>query len=529
MTLEDFLARIYVDAEARAKFRADPQGELRRAGLANEIASLDRFDWTGLELASASFAHKRAGKFRPAILMRSGVMVFLIGLTFRFWLIYVFPIVFGGDTILHLANRDHILLSHQLPLLQVIIYAVSLVSENIVLMRVVMALIGAASGVAFYLLARFFASERSSLFAALLFTLNPFLVEISIVPFQETLMLACLLFALGYYFRERKVAAAIWLAAACMTRYEAWIFVPLIVLDTLRDPRQRTAVKVLSTGLLFGAAPLVWLTAHQGFSATGTFVVEWPHSVARFQRWAYLGWITLKNSPIPAMLAVSGAWRVYTAKLLEDRRVQLLAGALGLFLVTILFSAHGSAPDPERYVSSREAVLVITMTLLLAALGLDVIWTSKRSRIAVGLASLGLLVSVVDAHRVLRRDTSQPRLQLSYQLAQYLDRTLGPDEMAVIVATPNDTEGYLDKVRQREGETGVARARETMAGLDNSPVDCLRTIVHSRLGRARLSCSTSPSGARWVAIWKDSGAAAPKDRASAKRLENSGLELTVYR
>src|SRR5207245_573311 len=101
---------IYVDAEARAKFRADPQGELRKAGLADEIANLDRFDWTGLELASASFAHKRAGKVRSTMLMRSGVAVFLVGLAFRLWLIYVFPIVFGGDTILHLANRDHILL-----------------------------------------------------------------------------------------------------------------------------------------------------------------------------------------------------------------------------------------------------------------------------------------------------------------------------------------------------------------------------------------------------------------------------------
>ncbi len=62
MTLQDFLARVYVDAEARARFRANPEEELRSAGLSSEVAGLDRIDWTGLELAAASFAHKRARK-----------------------------------------------------------------------------------------------------------------------------------------------------------------------------------------------------------------------------------------------------------------------------------------------------------------------------------------------------------------------------------------------------------------------------------------------------------------------------------
>lgn len=65
MTLEAFLARLYTDAELRARFLADPAGEARRAGLddasAERLAQIDR---AGLELAAASFAAKREMKSR---------------------------------------------------------------------------------------------------------------------------------------------------------------------------------------------------------------------------------------------------------------------------------------------------------------------------------------------------------------------------------------------------------------------------------------------------------------------------------
>jgi hypothetical protein len=57
---ESFLARLYVDANARARFLADPGGEAAAEGLAdNEIAAATRIDRVGLELAAAGFAHKR--------------------------------------------------------------------------------------------------------------------------------------------------------------------------------------------------------------------------------------------------------------------------------------------------------------------------------------------------------------------------------------------------------------------------------------------------------------------------------------
>jgi hypothetical protein len=57
---ESFLARLYVDAKARARFLADPGREAAAAGLTDqEIAAAVRIDRVGLELASASFEHKR--------------------------------------------------------------------------------------------------------------------------------------------------------------------------------------------------------------------------------------------------------------------------------------------------------------------------------------------------------------------------------------------------------------------------------------------------------------------------------------
>ena len=57
---EHFLARLYVDPRARKQFLADPRGEAAAAGLAaDEIAAAVGIDRVGLELAAASFAHKK--------------------------------------------------------------------------------------------------------------------------------------------------------------------------------------------------------------------------------------------------------------------------------------------------------------------------------------------------------------------------------------------------------------------------------------------------------------------------------------
>jgi Aromatic-ring-opening dioxygenase LigAB, LigA subunit len=58
--LERFLAQLYTDRDARARFAADPRAEAQRAGLSDaESAALERIDRAGLEMAARSFERKR--------------------------------------------------------------------------------------------------------------------------------------------------------------------------------------------------------------------------------------------------------------------------------------------------------------------------------------------------------------------------------------------------------------------------------------------------------------------------------------
>jgi len=56
MEVIPFLARLYTDDVARARFMANPRDEAKRNGLPEEVASMNLDD---LDLAARSFAHKR--------------------------------------------------------------------------------------------------------------------------------------------------------------------------------------------------------------------------------------------------------------------------------------------------------------------------------------------------------------------------------------------------------------------------------------------------------------------------------------
>ena len=58
--IEAFLAKLYVDESARAKFLADPRGESLKAGLTErEIEALEKIDLVGLEMLAESLKYKR--------------------------------------------------------------------------------------------------------------------------------------------------------------------------------------------------------------------------------------------------------------------------------------------------------------------------------------------------------------------------------------------------------------------------------------------------------------------------------------
>jgi hypothetical protein len=89
---------------------------------------------------------------------------------------------------------------------------------------------------------------------------------------------------------------------------------------------------------------------------------------------------------------------------------------------------------------------------------------------------------------------------------------------------------YLGKVRLRQGEKGVAKAREMMSGMDTSPPDCQRTIVQSRIGKPRLACEGNPADMQWIAIWSDAGATvSAAGRTLRDTLRSGALSVDIYR
>lgn len=86
--IETFLARLYVDSQARSRFLADPRREARLAGFAEaDCAALENIDTVGLELAAQSFAHKRASQ-APRVGRANNLLVRFAKLATAFLLSY---------------------------------------------------------------------------------------------------------------------------------------------------------------------------------------------------------------------------------------------------------------------------------------------------------------------------------------------------------------------------------------------------------------------------------------------------------
>jgi hypothetical protein len=62
---EAFLVNLYVDPNARVRFKSNPQAELDQADLTvDERNALISIDWVNFEMAAHSFARKRETKRR---------------------------------------------------------------------------------------------------------------------------------------------------------------------------------------------------------------------------------------------------------------------------------------------------------------------------------------------------------------------------------------------------------------------------------------------------------------------------------
>src|SRR5262245_31417406 len=105
---------------------------------------------------------------------------FLLGLLVRVAFIHLHPSIYGGDSLARIMHADRVLLAYQLPLLQLLIYLVNLVSNDPLFIRYLMSLVGALAGAAFYLLSVVLLDRPAATLATLFFVFNPFLLVHSI-------------------------------------------------------------------------------------------------------------------------------------------------------------------------------------------------------------------------------------------------------------------------------------------------------------------------------------------------------------
>ncbi|HWZ33409.1 MAG TPA: glycosyltransferase family 39 protein [Bryobacteraceae bacterium] len=427
--------------------------------------------------------------------------IFIAGLTLRLALIARFPLVFGGDPMIRMLHPDRILASHQLPLLQIVIALVSRLTTNYLAILVAMAVIGAAVGVAFYLLAREFFDERVAFLAGLLMTTDPLVAAHSIVPYQESLMLVCVLLAFYFFYAERYGVSSMGLALGCITRFEAWIAAPVLAAAYVWK-HERRAWAVVKGLALFGWAPVAWMLFRGGLAPEGSYVIESTFTLRRLVRWAYLGYITVKFTPVIVVaLGLAGLWFLWRER---DRWVPRLWPLILFFLmfsVALLFSAHGVRDDPDGKVASREAHFWIAAVVLLAAIALE-----KVPKYQVALAGLGIAFGVWGTYQYVAREDSDPRLQLSYRVAKFFDGALQPGQRALILSPPWDRQFfdfYLQRARETGGETRYQAAVRNLAeNTDTSPPDYQRMLIHSRLDRSQL-LNSSAGCTEWVAVWSD--------------------------
>jgi|GEM_PF-3594265 len=476
--------------------------------------------------------------------MRPKVPVWLLvsatALALRLWLIVRYPALFGGDSVVRLANVDRIYLSYQLPALQSLLWGVGQMTTTVVWFRLLMAAVAAVASVGFLRLARRFLPEPAAIAAALFFATNPFLAAYSTVPYQEMLMLGALCFAGAFWLEGRPAAASVALGLACWTRYEAWLLCPVLVLADLRRDGW-TMAGLVRAGLLWGWAPALWMAIHAGLTPEGGYAVEARWAFERFWRWIYLGWIVLKNGWMLLPAALLGGLTVWRQRLWREPRWQALGLFFALFLAAILFSSHGERGQPDRFVTAREAHLLLAGMALLAGLG----------RLRPTAVALVVGLQWVAADWFVARETSAPAVRLAYEAARFLDEAAGPEDtaLALVKPIPPDMLARFLETAERRGDR--EQAVRTLLELDTSPPDSQRMRVQTAIPRERwVSLSSFPEELvpsqpppaevrpEWVVRWSDFRPTNEAERAWAERLDGltpvrtfdaEGLRVEVFR
>ncbi len=385
---------------------------------------------------------------------RDLLLLVLLGAAFRIVLMLVFPAPYGNDAIGRLYFKDQLFLSHWLPLAQSLVWIASRVSHDILLTRVLFALVGALSAGGFYLYLREIVSRDAARLGGALFCFNGLYVVLSLMPYQGPLFLGLYYGALALLFRAPQLAStggSLLYGLAALTRYEGWFALPILgACKLIRDLRRWTlgdlAVTAPRVLLFFGWGPLLWFTlssVHWGewsgflFQGPGHSFYGWnPHfdlkwTIGYAGRMLY--WILSFGSPL-TLLAVWGAVRLIRREGGAPASVRIL---LWNALLTLLFFFFIIGREQETVF--RFVLFPLSVALVLTTFGLEGLLErlSQLPRFPVRSPGIIVAASVVLALAAgvrVYRVTQEPEAQAPYAVAQFLETNLGPGESALVVA-----------------------------------------------------------------------------------------------
>lgn len=198
----------------------------------------------------------------------------------------------------------------------------------------------------------------AAILAALLVALSPFTVQFSATAFTDPLLAALLLAAL-LAIGSAPAWAGLWFGLAVATKYQAWLFLPLLAgLAAWRGWHRREVGRWLA-----GLLPLLLLLLVWEWARTGGFSLWpaqmagygglrpswswelWPRLVAWLQLWAWV-----PGSPLMGVLLLLGSLLLAASLLGAQERRPAVDGLLLLFLATY-FLLHWllAVPVWDRY------------------------------------------------------------------------------------------------------------------------------------------------------------------------------------
>ncbi len=398
---------------------------------------------------------------------RDRLFIFAFALLFRLALLLLFPVPYGNDAAGRLYFRDTLWTWHWLPLTQALVHISYAITQSVNAVRLVFAVVTSLAAMAFTFYLQTFATRRAALIGGALFATNSLLVFLSLMPYQEVVFLGLLFGCLAFFNRyaddshnqKSFLAGAILYGLACLTRYEAWLLLPVLLFARIRRayPARQSILEIVKFFIALSWGPALWLfinwhiwenpAAFLFHRADRAFYAWAPHGeIMRITN--YLGlmlyWLARFGSPL-ALLALPGAWAVWKNR---KKLVPVLWPSLLLLVLELAFLVF--VAGREFATANRFASLPVAMLLIFVALGADALlenlakskhrWLQTLNQPAFRMLAASFLIlfllsygAVPVAQANKHADFREP-----YEVARFLAKNLAPNERAVIVGESID-------------------------------------------------------------------------------------------